>query len=216
MAKPKPSENEIAIRDLYWNYEKNSKRVANLIELYENKLHDGKQGRPSAISQDVFRAACVLLHAALEDMLRQARITFFPFDDPKKLDLIGLPGDGKKRPESFKLGALKDFEGLEVADLIRNCVESHFENFGSISRLNDIMGCLADCRIEDIEFDKNELARMISRRHKIVHKGDADREAKGQGNHKISPINVNDVKSFKKATDDFVNKFVDSLRAKYP
>lgn len=212
MAKPKPSANELVIREIEWSYNKNSSRVASIIEVYDLHLKPAGQGQISPTAQDVLRAGVVLLHAAIEDLLRQSRISFFPLDDDKKLDSIPLLSDRNKRPDKFGFGSLISYQKMSVYDLITQSIKEYYENYGSISTIHDLTSCIKDCRIIDLEHNFEILKNLIARRHLIVHKGDADREAKGKGNHKVRRIKAVDLREFKDDADAFAKSFIAKLR----
>ena len=212
MAKPKPSEAELKIRDIEWSFNKNSERVSNIIKVYDDHLKPAGKGRVSAVAQDVIRAGVVLLHASVEDLIRQSRIRFFSKADKSALDDIPLPQRKGKRPEQYKLGSLIDFKEETVANLIDRSIEEFYENYGSISVIQDLISGIQACGIEEFYFDYKNLVELISRRHNIVHKGDANRDAKGKGVSKIRSITIHELRDFYNDADTFAEKFLAELR----
>lgn len=102
--------------DVVQRFGANLGRVRSLIGTYAAVVGSGS-GRPSVQNADVLRAAVILLHAALEDLLCSVEELELPTARPEAFDGMRLvpPGasvkDGK---EKFSLKDLAAFRGQSV------------------------------------------------------------------------------------------------------
>ena len=104
-------------------FNQNIARVDNLCNIFEAVKVSPK--RPTVKEGDVLRAAVVFLHSALENYLRSTLAEWLPRKgDKKAIDGISLP-TSDARAEKFFLGALLEFSGKSVDDLISESVQKH-------------------------------------------------------------------------------------------
>jgi hypothetical protein len=94
----------------------NIQRVSFLVGFAERRLTDGNATR-SLHTEDILRAAVVLLHATLEDFLRYIGALYLPEGNEETLNRISLAGT-HERPEKFFLGRLAQHRGKTVDALI--------------------------------------------------------------------------------------------------
>jgi hypothetical protein len=73
-------------------FEVNLSRVQSLIDLYGERAPQGGPGRRSVRDTDLLRAAVVLLHAALEDIVRSVTEWKLPQAGAEKFKGIALAG----------------------------------------------------------------------------------------------------------------------------
>ena len=73
-------------------FDLNIKRVKNLVSIYRLILSGPGKGRRGHQESDVLRAATVLLHASMEDVLRSLAYWKLPTAAPAVLDNIPLVG----------------------------------------------------------------------------------------------------------------------------
>lgn len=123
------------------------------------------------IQRDILRAAVVLLHATLEDFLRNLaadRLSAIP--DRQALAGIPLAGSENKK---FELADLIPHRGKTINELLAESIERHLESV-SYSNCSQVEALLIKVKIKTEKlkefFPKLEL--MIERRHKIVHRAD--------------------------------------------
>jgi hypothetical protein len=159
----------------------NLARVGRLIEIYRSVAAGGAATRTRGAS-DVLRAAVVLLHATLEELLRQIaphRIATGGEAELNEIPLKGMPG----RAERFLLGKLAAFRDSTVDDVINVSVDSYYQSSVTFNGVADIASVLRKCRINDQTVRRfyPMLAEMIKRRHQIVHRVDVGRRKKGDG-----------------------------------
>src|SRR3989338_2368197 len=96
----------------------NISRVKNLVAIYQSTLAGTGQGRRSHQKTDVLRAAVVLLHASVEDVLRSLAYWKLPNAATGVLDQFPLVGNGPAM--KFSLGALAAHRGKTVDDVLRS------------------------------------------------------------------------------------------------
>ena len=90
----------------------NIARVRNLTEIYRNHLMGRGRGRRDHSKTDVLRAAVVLLHAAMEDLLRSIAYWKLPSATPQTLAKIPLISSAPA--VKFNLGDLSAHRGKTV------------------------------------------------------------------------------------------------------
>jgi hypothetical protein len=177
-------------------------RVRHLVSLYEAQVGLG-QGRREIPASDVLRAATVLLHATLEQLLRDLAAHRLPTAGRESLDrvpLVGIEG----RPEKFFLGALAEHREKRVADVIRESVDAH------LSRVNyndteEVAALLRSVGIDPARVNGRfpDLEALMVRRHHIVHQADRN-PAHGRGQHWAQSIGRRTVRRWIEAVEQFV------------
>ena len=199
-------------------------RVYNLISVYRLLRGANKGGRRPVHATDILRAATVLLHAALEDLLRGiacSRITKNSAPDIlDKIPLLGTTQGGE--PKKFWLGALAPHADKKVDELINESVRAYyrhsvtFNNRGDIIRLFQCCGLKANPIISELKI----LDEMIQRRHSIVHHGDRDprhRYVRGyddrnnRGFQVAKPLSVDKVERWAKTAERFARKSLEMM-----
>lgn len=170
----------------------NIARVKNLVSIYEITLAGAGQGRRSHQKTDVLRAAVVLLHASVEDVLRSLAYWKLPNAATGVLDQFPLVGNGPAM--KFSLGALAAHRGKTVDDVLKASVDSYLErsNYNNTVEVSSFLNQIG-LDVAAVNHTYPLLDDLMRRRHQIVHRADRD-EAGGQGNHKVrsvSPAAVN-------------------------
>lgn len=188
----------------------NLRRVENLIGLYGPPA----RGRRSVQDTDILRAALVLLHAAMEDFLRSLLTWKVPLAGKEVVDEYPLTGSGRKRAEKFTLGALVQHRGKTVDELLSESIRDYLEEFSSFNDLGEVKRALVSCGMDRQTVDDHrygDLAAMIARRHKIVHKADRNDIRGGQGNHTTASIGataLNNYLASVRSLRDFVQQHI--------
>jgi hypothetical protein len=190
--------------DIEERFKRNLARVENLLKVYKSIGRTGK-GRQQVNAGDVLRSATVFLHATLEDFLRSMATWKLPgasVDVLNGVPLVGLNTHG--RPEKFSLGALAAHSGKTVQDVIRESVIASLEretynDTGEISKLLTSIGLQPG----QLNGQFPTLAEMMSRRHHIVHRADANPNP-GTGHHHAKSIGVKKVKKWVSAVEEFI------------
>ena len=155
-------------------------------------------------SQDILRAAVVLIHAYLEDFLRTIAGALLPVGDEKCLAGVPLAGL-TSRAEKFTLGQLLPHKGKSIDDVLRQSVSEHLDR-STFNSIQDITALL-----EKLGFDVAKHAeefpvidQMIQRRHYIVHRADRVK-ASGSETYALQPIHLADVSLWLEATIIFMS-----------
>ena len=155
-------------------------------------------------SQDILRAAVVLIHAHLEEFLRTISRVLLPEGNEACLNEIPLAGL-KGRPEKFTLGRLVQHKGKLVDDVLRESVYEHLErsNYNSTDEISNLLRSLGfDVSKHEEEFPA--IQQMIDRRHQIVHRADRFEPALSTV---LNPIRADDVSRWLTATNEFMQSF---------
>lgn len=186
-------------------FEENLARVENLVKLYEEKVRPHGRGRKNALSTDVLRAAVVLLHATLEDLLRSIGFWKWPdTNDAELLNKIPFTGsDPRRRAEKINLGYLINLRGKTVDDVIKQSIEEYLDR-SSFNNTKEIASFLESIGVDTKAVKANfpSLEELMKRRHLIVHQADRD-DSGGRGQHRIRSIGTKTVKAWVEAVKSF-------------
>ncbi|MBW7863341.1 MAG: hypothetical protein H3C30_02880 [Candidatus Hydrogenedentes bacterium] len=179
--------------DISGRFEQNLERVRNLVEIYSSSLKDGSSGRRSCNKTDILRAAVVLLHATMEELLRSLTYWKLPISQADTLKNIPLFVKKESPYHKFDLTVLAKFRGKSVDDVIVESVNEHL-NCSNYSSTDDISAALKKLNItvDNVNSDFPLLVKLIQRRHHIVHRADRN-DTSGRGNHKYRSLGLKEV-----------------------
>lgn len=179
----------------------NIARVKNLVAIYSSLLAGQGQGRRGHQETDVLRAATVLLHASLEDVLRSLAYWKLPLATTQVLDQIPFAGGTATK---ITLGTLSSQRGKSVDDVIKESVDASLErsNYNNASEVCAILQSIG-LHTTPVQPYMQLIEEAMKRRHQIVHRADAN-PSSGRGNHKVASISPNTVNIWIKNTEDFV------------
>lgn len=126
---------------------------------------------------DILRAAVVLLHATLEDLLRSLEELLLR--NPTRADLHGIPfpgaGDRARGDAKITLVDLHTrFRGMPVDKVIQKAVDAHLNHL-TYNNVADIKEAITRLRLPRDTFPprlEQPLAVMIERRHMVAHRAD--------------------------------------------
>lgn len=161
-------------------------------------------------NKDILRACVPLLHAAVEDCMRNA-IYFILTTRGKNNDLIHevplLGANENGRVKKYTLGDLANFQELSVEDLLEKSIAEYvnrltFNNTSDIAKW--FYKCSTDTGSVKQYFPKME--KMFLRRHEIVHNGDF------QSNRSllnVSPIAIHDPEATKEQLNDISAELIE-------
>ncbi|WP_331296819.1 HEPN domain-containing protein [Methylobacterium hispanicum] len=161
------------LRQIGRRFAYNRDRVSHLIEVH--KAIGGSKKLKAAYRSDILRSAVVLLHAALEDLLREM-IRSKAAEDPgalyKQLVFPGSLGDTKVY-QKIEVADLERFRGITVEDLIQRCVDNYLAR-RSFNNKSELVSAITAAGLIPGNFSEyfDDVVEAISRRHKIVHEGD--------------------------------------------
>lgn len=179
--------------------EVNLRRVQRLMELYT--ASSSGQGRRQVAQTDLLRAAIVLLHATLEDVVRSMSEWKLPLvRDNKIFGDINLAGT---KSSKFTLADIASHRGKSIDDLIRESVleslkRSNYNNPGEIEQAIEAVGLSKNL----LDPYRSLLGPMIQRRHWIVHRADQN-VASGSGHHPTQTIDKATVQEWYDAVQNF-------------
>ncbi len=172
----------------------NVERVRGLVTLYEGIVSGGPGRKPVPVA-DLLRAAVVLLHATLEDLLRSLAEWRLPGAPAASLADIWFAGSRKSK-EKLDLGDLTDFRGQTIDSVIARSVKAHLERSsynhpGEIVEILDKIGVSYTIPTPQ----RNALAALMSRRHQIAHRADRN-PLSGAGHQMAVSISASIVNSW--------------------
>jgi hypothetical protein len=171
----------------------NLDRVRNLVRIYEVDLATVSAGTRGKYKTDVLRAATVLLHATLEDLLRSLAYWKLPRAPSAILDNVPLAG--RSANQKFSLSALADHRGKTVDELIEKSVDAHLErsSYGNTAAIASVFLQIG-LDIRPVQNLLVDLEVLMSRRHQIVHRADID-STRGVGN-RVNTITITSVEKW--------------------
>lgn len=189
-------------------FEDNLARVRNLVTIH-GALAGTRRGRRPLHASDVLRGAVVLLHAALEEVLRSVAAWRFPQLGDGVLNdvpLVGLSESG--RPEKFLLGRLAIHRTKTVQQLIDESVNAHL-NYFNINGTTELAVFMRKVGVEPLPLDAHfpALGAMIARRHHIVHQADRN-DNPGRGQQRARTLSEAQVLDWTATTRGFVHAFL--------
>lgn len=185
-------------------FNKNIARVKNLVDIYRNQLSGSGRGRRGHQETDVLRAATVLLHASLEDVLRSLAYWKLPTATGTILENIPLVGTSTQK---FNLGSLVAHRGKTIDDVIAASVDASLErsNYNNATEIASLLQSLG-ANTTSLEAYMPMLGQTMQRRHQIVHRADANPNPNpGRGNHRVATISPATLEAWIKNTEHFVN-----------
>jgi len=163
-------------------------------------------------AQDVLRAAVVLNHAYLEDLLRTLASQLLPEAGEEALNDIPLAGSGSAvHPQKFQLGRLAQHKGKTVDTVIRESIAQHLDR-ATYNDTNQISQLLKTLGFNVAEHNRYfpSIQQMIERRHQIVHRADKAKAADSNA-YELQPLEPQQVSRWVKATTNFMQSLMPTL-----
>jgi hypothetical protein len=183
-------------------------RVQSLVDLY-----DRVESKGGPTKTDTLRAAVVFLHATLEDVVRTMLELRLPSASPEQLSMLRFAA-GKKRKEQISMSELAQHRGKLVDHLIGEQIDAYLakSNFNNVP---DLLDALERSTLEKSLMTpyKKDLAAMMSRRHRIVHRADHNQDAGAPGQTRTLRIAVKTVATWKNTVETFCSAVLDKLEA---
>lgn len=192
------------VQQIFARFEKNLQRTTGLVDSFYGE--EGR-GRPGTQRSDLLRAAVVLLHATLEDLLRSLEIELIDrcIQPRMRLDKVkfALPGEEKLR-ETISLKVLLSAypnanTQLVLADALAAYKPERLETLEretysdvakvkmAIERLQIPIGTDPNSAYGLSSRDWGLIALMTARRHLIAHRADRN-DKSGRGHHLAKPL----------------------------
>ena len=175
-------------------------------------LEDLPDEASSAVADDVLRAA-VVLHAAVEDLVREAeRSRLLDGGDTDMLKTIPFPVGRHGQSEITLHTLARKYPQMAVKEVVGACVNAWLDrkSYGHLGALTEALDRLGVGYKEALGTDGNLLAAMISRRHRIAHYADHNRGVGGEDSLQV--LDREEFASWVVATRGFANRFLDSLK----
>lgn len=180
----------------------NIARVKNLTDLYRIHLMGRGSGRRGHSKTDVLRAAVVMLHASMEDLLRS--IEYWKLPSANSAVLANIPLASKGPATKFNLGDLVAHRGQTVEDVISKSVDEHLER-SNYNNGDDLAAFCGNVGIDVTRVNSHfsRIEPVMKRRHQIVHRADRDNQASGRGRHQVTSIGVATVNTWISSIEKF-------------
>lgn len=191
-------------------FHQNIKRVRNLTNVYRTHLMGNGPGRRATAKTDVLRSAVVMLHAAMEDLLRS--IAYWKLPNASSQTLSKIPLVSQAPAIKFNLGHLSEHRGQTVDQLIESSVSGYLErsNYNNTDEVAKFLTSI-DIDVERLRDHFPEIEPVMTRRHQIVHRADRNDDAGGRGNHRVRSIGVGTVNDWVAKVETFGNAVLDEF-----
>jgi len=191
-------------------FNQNIERVRNLADLYRDYLMGDGPGRRGHSKTDVLRAAVVMLHASMEDLLRS--IAYWKLPSASAQVLQNIPLVSSAPATKFTLGALSAHRGQTVDEVIESSVNGYLER-SNYNNSDEVAAFLSSVQIdvEQIRPHFGHVQPVMDRRHQIVHRADQDDEVAGRGNHRVTSIGHGTVVNWIAAVEAFGKAVLDEV-----
>jgi len=191
---------QILLQRVHCNLER-TLAMLDVIILLDKRSQEFQLARDAA--EDIARALVVLLHAILEDLLRETqRITLAQSSTSilSNIPLVGTSAKGHLR--KFTLAELSPHSAKSVDQLIQESVDEFLDK-KSFSSTADVVKALEYSNIEVSHFREYlpTLKKLILRRHQIVHR--ADLLEAGDGTQ-VAPLDCDELAQWATVTISFV------------
>ncbi len=193
------------------DFEANLARVRAIVSLYDS-ITGSARGRARIEESDILRVGVVLLHASLEDLLRNLALVRLP--EASAEILRGIPfagGDG--RSIKLTLADLAGFRSNTVDEFIRASIALYLDS-RSYNDTNDLSWALAEMQLDGkavLPPFASSLQSMILRRHHIVHRLDRN-NAPGSGQHRARSISKSVLNGWIQVVESFGGAVLDAHR----
>jgi hypothetical protein len=177
-------------QDIEDRFNANIARVRGLVTTYDAVVGTGA-GRASVGHADVLRASVILLHVALEDLLRSIEELRLPVAAPSAFErfrFLSPGGSFKDGKEKFSLIDLAAYRGQSVDDVFHAAIDGYLEH-SNYNNIGDVKQSLGRAGIVHTiaPADAATLEAMMKRRHWIAHRADVNQMA-GRGHHAAQSI----------------------------
>lgn len=156
----------------------NLERVRNLVRIYDSLPKDGK--KHGKHDTDLLRAAVVFLHATLEDFIRVIVGWKLPHATPEQI---------KKSDIKVSMHQLANDKDSSISAFLTKSIEDILSR-STYNNKDDVAKALKSIGLDTKNYRVSDLETAMSRRHKIVHRGDRGGESE-EG--KVNPIQAEHV-----------------------
>lgn len=137
-------------------------------------------GFTHGVHPELLRAAIVLMHASIEDVLRSLEEARLPSCAPEVFRDFSfvLPSDSRRRPQKITLAELLEYRGQMVDDVLRATIREYLDT----ANYNNATEVVVTLRRIGIRTDVAEqhaatVETLMRRRHWIAHRADQDPNA---------------------------------------
>ena len=153
-----------------------------LVKMEKSEDRLSNTGRKSRLNEDILRAAWVLVHASMEDLLRSLLKWKLQNDYYKKTIKYLV----KNSPLAK---CLRGKPKCETKKVVEEYLEEHYTAGGDKKIVVSLIS-MGICKEKAERYRYNELVEMMKRRHKIVHSADRNFEVKEVGVREENEIEI--------------------------
>jgi len=170
------------------------------------------RGRRDHSKTDVLRSAVVMLHAAMEDLLRSIAYWKLPAASAQTLGKIPLVSIAPAL--KFSLGDLSSHRGKTVDEVIESSVNGYLErsNYNNTDEVAAFLGSVG-IDVNQVNAHFSNIDPVMKRRHQIVHRADQDDDATGRGHYRVTSIGVKKVENWISSIEAFGNAVLNEIQS---
>ncbi|GEM_PF-1643334 len=193
-----------AIVSTPWQYTLDTRRKFNLLRVRNLVQASDDKGLSDNLRKDILRAAVVLLHATVEDVMRSVSRELLPHADANVLAQIpcAVEVGGSPIPK-FTLAQIRDKVVGGVERYVKARVKSHLDRTSYNNRADLENACkLIPLDAETAGRLIHAIEPMMKRRHEIVHRSDREDMAEHFGKQKH--ISKKTVETWVASVQDFL------------
>ena len=193
-----------------WRFTHNYHRCKDLVEAADGLMNRSIAG--DSLPDDLRRAAVLLAHATLEDLIRSLAEVRLPLADAKHLKTIPLLVEEETtRGPRYDLSDLAFYREQPVGEVIQRSVIAHlagvtYNSIGQLALALDQIGLPRNL----LEGYGGEFAAMMTRRHHIAHRADRNEE-NGGGDPMFRAIESDTVQGWIEAVFRFGDSVIGAL-----
>ena len=193
-------------------------RARSLVDAFDGLYSDrGGAGVPTTTEMDVLRAAVVMCHAALEEVVRIGQENLLQLAAAEVLNDLPIPlvrAGADRAVEKVRLGTLVEhFRGQDIAAVVRAAVDRRCER-SNFNHPGELIAGMAEVGAETnglLGEDGGFIAALMSRRHQIAHRADRN-PARGRGRRRVRPLSKPVVVSWIAAIERVGGRMIAQLR----
>ena len=191
MPEEKLSEFEDAWKALDYNICRVRSLICHHKSLVENEKSEdiiSNTGRKSVLHEDILRAAWVLVHAGMEDLLRSL-LKWKLKNDYYKKTIKHLV------KESPLAKCLREKTKCETKKVVKEYLEEHYSAGGDKKIVVSLIS-MGICKEKAERYGYNDLVKMMKRRHKIVHSADRNFDVEEVGVRKENEVKIESIEKY--------------------
>jgi len=153
----------------------------------------------------------VLMHAALEEVIRNLYVWILPNGDRDKLNKIPFNRHADRNPKPILLGDLMEYQGYFIENIVVDAINLYVDRM-NLNSTDQLSACLQMVAIDDqvLKTYYPDLGDIMTRRHQIVHQMDRE-DRLDPDTVNVSDIELDRINQWSQSLENFFNDLVQLL-----